>query len=136
MRLVKPDAEGELLAASDGTRTELWRLCLLLLTAACTEQPDVAQEPPPSVDVDTPELRAAKEQAGIADCPAAPAEGATAAEVPTGNTFDKYGSSNPVVKRLMGGFHCAGQARGRGREVLQWFGHGKEHQTNTHTGGK
>ena len=31
--------------------------------------------------------------------------GAAAAEVPTGNTFDKYGSSNPVVKRLMGGFH-------------------------------
>ena len=31
--------------------------------------------------------------------------GTTAAEVPTGNTFDKYGSSNPVVKRLMGGFH-------------------------------
>ncbi len=31
-----------------------------------------------------------------------PAE-ATAA-VPTGNTFDKYGSSNPVVRRLMGGF--------------------------------
>jgi 2-polyprenyl-3-methyl-5-hydroxy-6-metoxy-1,4-benzoquinol methylase len=29
----------------------------------------------------------------------------TTAEVPTGNTFDKYGSSNPVVKRLMGGFH-------------------------------
>jgi SAM-dependent methyltransferase len=30
----------------------------------------------------------------------------TAAEqVPTGNTFDKYGSSNPVVKRLMAGFH-------------------------------
>jgi 2-polyprenyl-3-methyl-5-hydroxy-6-metoxy-1,4-benzoquinol methylase len=27
------------------------------------------------------------------------------AEVPTGNTFDKYGSSNPVVKRLMTGFH-------------------------------
>jgi len=27
------------------------------------------------------------------------------AEVPTGNTFDKYGSSNPVVRRLMGGFH-------------------------------
>jgi 2-polyprenyl-3-methyl-5-hydroxy-6-metoxy-1,4-benzoquinol methylase len=25
--------------------------------------------------------------------------------VPTGNTFDKYGSSNPVVRRLMGGFH-------------------------------
>jgi 2-polyprenyl-3-methyl-5-hydroxy-6-metoxy-1,4-benzoquinol methylase len=24
--------------------------------------------------------------------------------VPTGNTFDKYGSTNPVVRRLMGGF--------------------------------
>ena len=33
--------------------------------------------------------------------------GATAAEVPTGNTYDKYGSSNPVVKRLMAGFHRA-----------------------------
>jgi 2-polyprenyl-3-methyl-5-hydroxy-6-metoxy-1,4-benzoquinol methylase len=30
-----------------------------------------------------------------------------ATEVPTGNTFDKYGSQNPVVKRLMGGFHDA-----------------------------
>jgi SAM-dependent methyltransferase len=29
----------------------------------------------------------------------------TAAEVPTGNTYDKYGSENPVVKRLMTGFH-------------------------------
>jgi 2-polyprenyl-3-methyl-5-hydroxy-6-metoxy-1,4-benzoquinol methylase len=28
------------------------------------------------------------------------------ASVPTGNTFDKYGSSNPVVKRLMAGFHA------------------------------
>jgi 2-polyprenyl-3-methyl-5-hydroxy-6-metoxy-1,4-benzoquinol methylase len=28
------------------------------------------------------------------------------AEVPTGNTFDKYGSANPVVRRLMGGFHA------------------------------
>ena len=29
----------------------------------------------------------------------------TAAEaVPTGNTYDKYGSTNPVVRRLMGGF--------------------------------
>jgi 2-polyprenyl-3-methyl-5-hydroxy-6-metoxy-1,4-benzoquinol methylase len=29
----------------------------------------------------------------------------TVAGVPTGNTYDKYGSSNPVVKRLMAGFH-------------------------------
>jgi 2-polyprenyl-3-methyl-5-hydroxy-6-metoxy-1,4-benzoquinol methylase len=29
------------------------------------------------------------------------------AQVPTGNTFDKYGSTNPVVKRLMAGFHAA-----------------------------
>jgi 2-polyprenyl-3-methyl-5-hydroxy-6-metoxy-1,4-benzoquinol methylase len=28
-------------------------------------------------------------------------------EVPTGNTFDKYGSDNPVVKRLMAGFHAS-----------------------------
>jgi 2-polyprenyl-3-methyl-5-hydroxy-6-metoxy-1,4-benzoquinol methylase len=27
-----------------------------------------------------------------------------AAEVPTGNTFDKYGSRNPLVRRLMAGF--------------------------------
>jgi len=27
--------------------------------------------------------------------------------VPTGNTFDKYGSTNPVVRRLMGGFEAA-----------------------------
>jgi 2-polyprenyl-3-methyl-5-hydroxy-6-metoxy-1,4-benzoquinol methylase len=26
-------------------------------------------------------------------------------EVPTGNTYDKYSSTNPVVKRLMAGFH-------------------------------
>jgi 2-polyprenyl-3-methyl-5-hydroxy-6-metoxy-1,4-benzoquinol methylase len=31
--------------------------------------------------------------------------GAAATEVPTGNTFDKYNSSNPVVRRLMSGFH-------------------------------
>jgi 2-polyprenyl-3-methyl-5-hydroxy-6-metoxy-1,4-benzoquinol methylase len=31
--------------------------------------------------------------------------GAAATQVPTGNTFDKYGSQNPVVKRLMSGFH-------------------------------
>jgi 2-polyprenyl-3-methyl-5-hydroxy-6-metoxy-1,4-benzoquinol methylase len=30
-----------------------------------------------------------------------------ATPVPTGNTYDKYGSSNPVVKRLMGGFQAA-----------------------------
>jgi len=29
----------------------------------------------------------------------------TAEAVPTGNTFDKYGSTNPVVRRLMGRFH-------------------------------
>src|SRR5438309_2564129 len=29
---------------------------------------------------------------------------ATDQAVPTGNTFDKYGSSNPVVRRLMAGF--------------------------------
>jgi len=28
------------------------------------------------------------------------------AEVPTGNTYDKYGSQNPVVRRLMRGFHA------------------------------
>jgi 2-polyprenyl-3-methyl-5-hydroxy-6-metoxy-1,4-benzoquinol methylase len=27
--------------------------------------------------------------------------------VPTGNTFDKYGSNNPVVRRLMAGFEAA-----------------------------
>jgi SAM-dependent methyltransferase len=32
---------------------------------------------------------------------------AAAASVPTGNTFDKYGSKNPVVRRLMTGFHAA-----------------------------
>jgi len=31
--------------------------------------------------------------------PTSPAE-----QVPTGNTFDKYGSTNPVVRRLMNGF--------------------------------
>src|SRR5437763_12816850 len=31
----------------------------------------------------------------------APAAGAA---VPTGNTYDKYGSANPVVRRLMSGF--------------------------------
>ncbi len=29
------------------------------------------------------------------------------AEVPTGNTFDKYGSTNPVVRKLMEGFESA-----------------------------
>ena len=34
--------------------------------------------------------------------------GSTGAEaVPTGNTFDKYSSTNPVVRRLMDGFHGA-----------------------------
>jgi len=30
----------------------------------------------------------------------------TAEAVPTGNTFDKYGSKNPVVRRLMDDFHA------------------------------
>jgi 2-polyprenyl-3-methyl-5-hydroxy-6-metoxy-1,4-benzoquinol methylase len=33
--------------------------------------------------------------------------GAAATRVPTGNTFDKYGSQNPVVRRLMSSFHAA-----------------------------
>jgi 2-polyprenyl-3-methyl-5-hydroxy-6-metoxy-1,4-benzoquinol methylase len=33
--------------------------------------------------------------------------GGTAVDVPTGNTYDKYGSTNPVVRRLMAGFHSA-----------------------------
>ena len=33
--------------------------------------------------------------------------GAAVTEVPTGNTFDKYGSQNPVVRRLMSNFHGA-----------------------------
>lgn len=36
--------------------------------------------------------------------PVAPGS-AGAGEVPTGNTFDKYGSSNPLVRRLMAAFH-------------------------------
>ncbi|HEU0023799.1 MAG TPA: class I SAM-dependent methyltransferase, partial [Thermoleophilaceae bacterium] len=32
---------------------------------------------------------------------------APSAEIPTGNTFDKYGSTNPVVRRLMAGFHAS-----------------------------
>ncbi len=35
------------------------------------------------------------------------ADPSPAAAVPTGNTYDKYGSTNPVVKRLMAGFHGA-----------------------------
>ena len=31
----------------------------------------------------------------------------SASAVPTGNTFDKYGSTNPVVRRLMAGFEGA-----------------------------
>jgi len=37
---------------------------------------------------------------------AGPAGAATEA-VPTGNTYDKYGSTNPVVRRLMQGFEAA-----------------------------
>jgi SAM-dependent methyltransferase len=48
--------------------------------------------------------------------PAAPPEA-----VPTGNTYDKYGSRNPVVRRLMAGFHGALDElweRARPRSVL------------------
>jgi SAM-dependent methyltransferase len=33
-----------------------------------------------------------------------PPSAATEPAVPTGNTYDKYGSTNPIVRRLMGGF--------------------------------
>lgn len=52
-------------------RTTALVAVLLLLTAACSEQPEESQPPPSSVDVDTPELRAQKEAAGIEDCPTA-----------------------------------------------------------------
>jgi 2-polyprenyl-3-methyl-5-hydroxy-6-metoxy-1,4-benzoquinol methylase len=32
---------------------------------------------------------------------------ASETSVPTGNTYDKYGSQNPVVRRLMAGFHAS-----------------------------
>jgi len=35
---------------------------------------------------------------------------AAADRVPTGNTYDKYGSANPVVRRLMAGFEAALEA--------------------------
>lgn len=35
---------------------------------------------------------------------------ADATEVPTGNTFDKYGSANPLVRRMMAGFFGALEA--------------------------
>ena len=48
------------------------------------------------------------------------AERDSAPAVPTGNTFDKYGSQNPLVRRLMAGFERtldravrAGRARAR-----------------------
>ena len=34
-------------------------------------------------------------------------EAPAATAVPTGNTYDKYGSANPVVKRLMSNFHSS-----------------------------
>jgi 2-polyprenyl-3-methyl-5-hydroxy-6-metoxy-1,4-benzoquinol methylase len=39
----------------------------------------------------------------------APAPG-TQAEIPTGNTFDKYGSGNPLYRRLMAGFAATADA--------------------------
>lgn len=55
---------------------------LLLLAAACAPQPDVAQAPPPSVDVGTPELRAQKRAAGIEDCPTTKGARPADAELP------------------------------------------------------
>jgi len=39
--------------------------------------------------------------------PAGPAAGGVIQAIPTGNTYDKYGSTNPVVRRLMQGFERA-----------------------------
>ena len=39
--------------------------------------------------------------------PGAPPTGGVAVAVPTGNTYDKYGSTNPVVRRLMHAFEGA-----------------------------
>jgi SAM-dependent methyltransferase len=47
--------------------------------------------------------------------------GPSPAPVPTGNTFDKYGSTNPVVRRLMAGFESSLEslfARAAPRSVL------------------
>lgn len=44
---------------------------LLLLAAACSQPPDGPGPQQSTVDVDTPELRAQKERAGIEDCPTA-----------------------------------------------------------------
>lgn len=46
-------------------------VAVLLLAAACAAQPDAPQPQQPSVDVDTPALRAQKAAAGIEDCPTA-----------------------------------------------------------------
>ena len=53
--------------------------------------------------------------------PVSPAGGAAQPAVPTGNTYDKYGSGNPVVRRLMAGFeHSLDELMGRAmpRSVL------------------
>jgi SAM-dependent methyltransferase len=58
----------------------------------------------------------------MSDAPlAAPAPHASG-DIPTGNTFDKYGSTNPVVKRLMAGFEGTLEQLGCGEAVLtaQW----------------
>ena len=52
-------------------RTTALVAVLLLLTSACSEQPDEPEAQQSSVDVDTPELREQKRAAGIEDCPAA-----------------------------------------------------------------
>ena len=39
--------------------------------------------------------------------PASPADVVAPADVPTGNTYDKYASKNPIERRLMTGFFAA-----------------------------
>jgi 2-polyprenyl-3-methyl-5-hydroxy-6-metoxy-1,4-benzoquinol methylase len=46
------------------------------------------------------------EPAATSQAPRGPGGVSPRTDTPTGNTFDKYGSTNPVVKRLMAGFHA------------------------------
>ena len=63
---------------------------------------------------------------------------APAEAVPTGNTFDKYGSTNPVVRRLMSGFHShprrALGAGGAGVGARRGLRRGRAHATSGPSG--